>query len=229
MSRPWTACSTRCAPGNLQVAPSAPTLALFVASCFGLLLSPGPNMALVVSQGLAYGPRGGVAVAAGIMIADLVLTALVIAGVAALLAAWPPLLDMLRFGGAAYLVWLALKSLRRRDGGLLPTADARNTRSIVQLSILTSLLNPKALLFFMVFLPQFVEPERGGVGTQLAVLGIVLATIAFCFHTLLGVASARARRWAEGQGSRLRWMDRLQALVFLSLALRLAFIETTAP
>ncbi|MGY4516262.1 LysE family translocator [Lysobacter sp. HA18] len=208
--------------------PSAQTLLLFVAACSGLLVSPGPNMALVVSQGLAYGPRGGVAVAAGIMIADLVLTTLVVAGVAAMLAAWPPSLDMLRFAGVAYLVWLALKSLRRRRESDLPISEPRSTRAIVQLSVLTSLLNPKALLFFMVFLPQFVEPQRGGVAMQLALLGAVLATIAFVFHALLGVASARARGWAEGQGNRVKWVDRLQAVVFLGIALRLLLLETTS-
>lgn len=210
------------------MAPSAQTLLLFVAACLGLLISPWPNMALVVSQGLAYGPRGGVAVAAGIMIADLVLTLLVVAGVAAMLAAWPPSLDMLRFAGAAYLLWLAMKSLRRPHGSDLPTAEPRSTRAIVQLSIVTSLFNPKALLFFLVFLPQFVEPQCGAVGMQLALLGTVLATIAFVFHALLGVASAEARGWAAGRGTRVKWVDRLQALLFLGLALRLLLTQTTS-
>jgi len=209
------------------MAPSPQTLLLFAAACLGLLVSPGPNMALVVSQGLAYGPRGGVAVAAGIVIADLVLTCLVVAGVAAMLAAWPESLDVLRFAGAAYLMWLARKSLRRRHGVDLPAAEPRTTGAIVRLSVFTSLLNPKALLFFMVFLPQFVEPARGGVTAQLAVLGVVLATIAFVFHALLGVASARARHWAMGQGTRVKWLDRLQAFVFLGLAFRLLLLESS--
>ncbi|MEO5559097.1 MAG: LysE family translocator [Dokdonella sp.] len=206
---------------------SGQTLLLFVAACCGLLLSPGPNMALVVSHGLAYGPRGGVAVAAGIVIADLVLTVLVVVGVAAMLAALPESLDALRFAGAAYLMWLARKSLRRRDRYELPAAPPRSTRAIVQLSVFISLLNPKALLFFMVFLPQFVEPKRGQVTLQLTVLGGLLSAIAFVFHAVLGVVSARARGWAVGRGGRVKWIDHLQVFVFLGLALRLLLLEST--
>src|SRR5690348_11502008 len=145
--------------------PDSGTLLWFVAATFGLLLSPGPNMALVVSQGLAHGSRGGVAVAAGIALADLVLTVCVAAGVAALFAAWPPSFDLLRYTGAGYLGWLALRSLRRRHGRRAAGARMQGTASIVRLSVATSLLNPKALLFFLVFLPQFVEARQGHVAS----------------------------------------------------------------
>lgn len=204
---------------------SAQTIFLFGGACLGLLVAPGPNMALVVSQGLAHGARGGVAVASGIVIADLVLTALVACGAAAMLAAWPLALDALRFGGAAYLTWLALNSFRSTEARGLPQAEPRGTRAIVELSVLTSLLNPKALLFFVVFLPQFVEPERGQVTLQLALLGCLLSAIAFVFHALLGVASARATRWATGDGPRAQWARWLQGLVFLGLAIRLLLVE----
>ena len=209
------------------VIPSVQTWLLFVAASCGLLLAPGPNMALVVSQGLSYGPRGGLAVAAGIFIADLVLTASVVAGVAAALVTWPASLDVLRFAGATYLMWLARKSLRSRHSDGLPIVEPRSTRAIVQLSVVTSLLNPKALLFFLVFLPQFVEPERGQVPGQLAMLGVALTTIAFVFHAALGVLSAKARAWAGGQGAKVKWLDRLQAFVFLGLAFRLLLLEST--
>ena len=207
--------------------PSLQTLLLFVLATLGLLLSPGPNMALVVSQGLAYGPRGGIAVALGIVVADLVLTLLVVAGVAAMLAAWPNSFDVLRFAGAAYLMWLARQAVRRRRGGSLPVAEPRSTRSIVQLSVLTSLLNPKALIFFLLFLPQFVDPNRGQVGLQLTVLGLVLTATAFVFHAGLGILSAKARRLASGQSTSTVWLDRLQAAVFLGIAFRLLLIQSS--
>jgi threonine/homoserine/homoserine lactone efflux protein len=185
-------------------------------------------MALVVSQGLAYGPGAGVAVAAGIALADLVLTALVAAGVAALFAAWPPAFDVLRYAGAAYLGWLAVQSLRRRRGGALSPAGQRGTAYIVRLSVATSLLNPKALLFFTVFLPQFVEPRRGGVAVQLVVLGTLLAAIAFAFHAGLGIASAKARAWAGGRCAAARWANWLQAAIFLAIAVRLLLLASPA-
>lgn len=182
-------------------------------------------MALVVSQGLANGSRGGLAVASGIVVADLVLTGLVAAGVAAVLAAWPPFFDLLRYIGAAYLVWLAINSLRQRRTDGLPSTQTQSMTSIVRLSVITSLFNPKALLFFLLFLPQFVEPARGSVPFQLIVLGTVLTILAFIFHATLGTMSAMARNWADGQGPGIKWLARMQAAVFLGIALRLLVIE----
>jgi threonine/homoserine/homoserine lactone efflux protein len=88
-----------------------------------------------------------------------------------------------------------------------------------------SLLNPKALLFFLVFLPQFVDPGRGSVTAQLLVLGLMLSAIAFLFHASLGVFSGRAVSLLHGQGRSARWLDRLQASVLLGLAIRLLFLE----
>lgn len=199
---------------------SGQTLWLFTAAATALLLSPGPNMALVVAQGLAHGARGGIAVAFGILLADLAMTLLVMAGIAAALAAWPGALAMIQALGALYLAWLGVQSLRRhRPQGQVEVV--RSTPAIVRLSLLTSLLNPKALLFFLVFLPQFVAPERGRVALQLGLLGALLALLAFAFHAVLGVASAHAgRRFTPGQ-ARAAWLGRLQALVFFALAARL--------
>lgn len=201
--------------------PSLETLLLFVVASFSLLVSPGPNMALVVSQGMANGSRGGVAVAFGIVIADLVLTVLITAGVAAILAAWSPLFDVLRFAGAAYLIRLAFISWRKRRTEALPSATLQSTWSIVRMSVITSLFNPKALLFFLVFLPQFVEPARGGLASQLFALGLVLTTLAFAFHATLGILSAKVRDWAGGKGASIVWLDRMQALVYFAIAVRL--------
>lgn len=208
--------------------PQAATLLVFAGAVSALLLSPGPNMALVVSQGAAHGVRGGVAVAAGIALADLVLTVLVAAGVAALFSAWPSSFDVLRYAGAAYLAWLAVQALRRRRSAAVAVAPPRSTASIVRLSLATSLLNPKALLFFAVFLPQFVDAARGHVAAQLLFLGAVLTALAFAFHAALGIASAGARRWAGERLAGAAWIDRLQAAVFLGIALRLLFLSRPA-
>lgn len=200
---------------------SGQTLWLFTAAATALLLSPGPNMALVVAQGLAHGARSDIAVAFGILLADLVMTLLVMAGIAAALAAWPGALAMIQALGALYLAWLGVQSLRRHPSQGQVEVARSTTPAIVRLSLLTSLLNPKALLFFLVFLPQFVAPERGRVALQLGLLGGLLALLAFAFHAVLGVASAHAgRRFTPGQG-RAAWLGRLQALVFFALAARL--------
>jgi hypothetical protein len=95
------------APSVCCAASAAPitTLSVFLVAALVLFLSPGPNMAFVLSHGIAYGPRGGFAAALGIGAADLVLTALTAMGVTAIVAAWPPAFDILRYIGALYLVW----------------------------------------------------------------------------------------------------------------------------
>lgn len=89
------------------------TLLIFVGAVMLLLLSPGPNMAFVISHGASYGWRGGVASGLGIGLADLILTALTAMGVTALVASWPPAFDLIRYSGGLYLLWLAFKADRK--------------------------------------------------------------------------------------------------------------------
>ncbi len=169
------------------------TLSLFAAAVLVLLMSPGPNMAFVIAHGAAHGLRGGVAAALGIGAADLVLTALTAAGVAAAVAAWPPSFDLIRYAGAAYLLWMAYRAVRRP--GLLGkvASKERSLWSVGVRAMLNSLSNPKALLFFIVFLPQFVDRHGASVTGQLAALGCALAAISVAFHALLGAAGHAVR------------------------------------
>ncbi|WP_257386673.1 LysE family translocator [Tahibacter caeni] len=209
--------------------PTQATLLLFCAAVLGLLLSPGPNMALVISQSLAGGVGGGLASAAGICVADLLMTALVCAGVAGLAAAWPPSFDLLRYAGAVYLAGLALAGLRRRGAPRFERAATQPLPRLFRSAVIVSLLNPKALLFFLVFLPQFADPRRGGVTAQLALFGLLLSAIALLFHALLGLASGRvAAVLRRRDAASLRWLDRLQAGVLIGLALRLLLLDRPA-
>jgi threonine/homoserine/homoserine lactone efflux protein len=205
---------------------SAATLILFLAACLALLLSPGPNMAFVVSHGAAHGPRAGLAAALGIGLADLVYTALTAAGLAAAVAAWPPAFDLIRYAGAVYLLWLAYKTLRssaRTQPAGAPTG--LGSLRICARSALNCLLNPKAMLFYMVFLPQFVEPARGHAAWQIVVLGCLLTAASLAFHSLLGVLSGSTRKLLHARAGKLG--SRTLAAVFALLALRLALLSRT--
>ena len=205
--------------------PSLPTLLLFVVAVLGLMVSPGPNMALIVSNSLALGARGGIVSAAGIFVADLIMTMLVCAGIATVVATWPPAFDVLRYLGALYLAWLAMQALRRRTPALERQRATASLRQAFHGAALVSLLNPKAMLFFLVFLPQFVDPRRGAVTLQLLVLGLALSTIAFVFHALLGLFSAKVASVFLSLGRSVQWLDRLQAGLLIGLAVRLLFLE----
>jgi threonine/homoserine/homoserine lactone efflux protein len=207
---------------------SVSTLLLFFAACLALLLSPGPNMAFVVSHGAAQGPRAGFAAALGIALADLVYTALTAAGLTAAVAAWPPAFDLIRYLGAIYLLWLAYRTLRQsaqaQPGGSAAAGRAGGLR-ICARAALNSLLNPKPMLFYMVFLPQFVEPARGHAAWQIVVLGCLLTATSLAFHSLLGALSGSTGRFLRAGAGKLG--SRTLAAVFALLALRLALLSRT--
>ncbi len=203
------------------------TLLMFGAAVTMLMLSPGPNMAFVVAQGASHGARGGVAAALGIAAADLILTALTASGVTAIVAAWPPAFDLIRYAGVAYLLQLAWKALRRRpaQAGAGAAAERIALAAVFARSMLNSLLNPKALLFFMVFLPQFVDLGRGPVAPQLIVLGCVLTLIGTVFHILLGWIGSAASRYLARKPLVGRLQPYALAALMLLLALRLALLQ----
>lgn len=197
------------------------TLSVFAAAVMVLLLSPGPNMAFVMAHGVTYGLGGGAAAALGIAAADLVLTVLTATGITAVIAAWPPAFDLIRYAGALYLLWMAWKALRRPLLPLGPVTRQASLKSVFFRSTLNSLLNPKALLFFMVFLPQFVDTGKGNVAQQLIVLGCVLTAISTVFHGLLGAAGGSARRFVSRNPRAAVLQKYGLAVVLALLALRL--------
>ena len=211
------------------------TFLLFLLAVLTLFLSPGPNMAFVMSHGVAYGPRGGLAAALGIGSADVVLTALTATGVTAMVFAWSAAFDVLRIAGAAYLLWLAIKALRSPENSpdsapdsapALHTSHAKLVfHSIFKTAMLGSLLNPKALLFFAVFLPQFVNPAKGDIAQQLVMLGLVLSAASVIFNTLLGAFSGRLGSLLARHPRAAIFQKWLLASVLAVLAVRMFLTE----
>ena len=201
------------------------TLSLFVLAVLALFASPGPNMAFVLSHGLAHGTRGGFAAAIGISAADLVHTLCAATGVTALVAAWPPSFDVLRYAGALYLLWLAWQSVRPAGARSAAKAQSTGFARIVRMALLNNLVNPKALLFFMVFLPQFVNPAHGHVTLQLLVLGVVLSAMALVFNTVLGAFSGQIGRRLQARPGAAKFQRGFLAFVMAGLALRLLLLD----
>ena len=205
-----------------------PTLSLFLMAVLALFLSPGPNMAFVLSHGIALGPRAGFAAGLGIAAADLVHTLCAATGVTALVAAWPPSFDLLRYAGALYLLWLAWQAIRSGDARMQPHAARAGFARVVRMAWLNNLVNPKALLFFMVFLPQFVDPARGSVPLQLVMLGVALSLAGLVFNTLLGACSGQIGRWLQRRRGAAGFQRGLLATAMVALAVRLLFIDRPA-
>jgi threonine/homoserine/homoserine lactone efflux protein len=203
---------------------SPQTFLLFLGAVMILLLTPGPNMAFVLTSGAAYGWRGGVAAAVGIGTVDLVFTLACAFGLAGLLAAYPAAFDAIRWAGAAYLIYLAVTCIRtagrEKSSGI---AQAEPSRwAIFVRGLASNIANPKAILFFLVFIPQFIDPGSGPVFLQFVLLGFALAAIGTVFHGSLGAIGAAGAALAGQSAKAKRGLHYLQAAVFLLIAGRLA-------
>jgi len=190
----------------------------FLVAAWVLILTPGPDMLFVIGQTLAGGARRGWAAMFGITTGAMVHIALAASGVAALLAASPALFDALRLAGAAYLLWLAYGALRsawRGGGRLQPAAPAR---AAFRDGLVTNLTNPKVILFFLAFLPQFVDAGRAPAWLQMAILGPLVPLMAMPVFALLIAGADRA---ATRLSRMARWLDGVAGVLFLALGLRL--------
>jgi threonine/homoserine/homoserine lactone efflux protein len=200
------------------------TFLLFLGAVMILMVTPGPNMAFVLTSGAAYGWRGGVAAALGIGVVDLIFTLVCAFGLAGLLSAYPAAFDAIRWAGAAYLIYLAVNCIR--TAGQVSKSGAATSEpsrwAIFVRGLASNIANPKAILFFLVFIPQFIDPGQGPVFAQFVALGFALAVIGTLFHGSLGALGAAGAALA-GQSAKKtkRGLHVLQAAVFLLIAGRL--------
>ncbi|WP_223502469.1 LysE family translocator [Pseudomonas sp. BF-R-24] len=205
--------------------PDTTNLYLFIVAALLLLIVPGPNMAIVSSHAVAHGWRAGLAAALGITLADVLMTVMVSAGLGVLVMSWAPAFDLLRWAGACYLMLLAWQALKTSTSDTESQATQASLKKIFVRATLNSLLNPKALLFFMVFLPQFVTVGTSSVTSQLMFLGLLLALIALIFHSLLGFCAGQLHvRLREGMISK-RLGAYSFAAVMTALAARLLLLD----
>jgi len=203
----------------------APTLALFVAASVVLIVTPGPDMLLVIARSLSGGPRDGVLIAAGLVGGLLLHTAVVTLGLAALLAASATAFNLIKWAGAAYLVWLGVQILRHAgDAAALEAPRAAyRARELLAQGFLSAALNPKLALFFLAFLPQFADGRAAPVALQLAALGALFTLMGCGSYAALSFVVGRARRFLA---SRARsYLERAAGTLLILFALRLALAE----
>lgn len=202
--------------------PLVETSFLFFGTALLLAFTPGPDSLFVLMQSASEGRKAGIFVVLGLCTGMLVHTAAVTLGLAALFAASAAAFTVLKFVGAGYLAYLAWQAFRAPAG--IRTGEGRTTGSAWQLylrGIVMNLTNPKVVLFFLAFLPQFVQPEAGSIAVQLAwfgLLAIVSTLLAFsAIAYLAGYFGEKLRRSAPAQ----RLLNRAAGFVFAGLALKL--------
>ena len=161
----------------------------FVVAVIVFLMIPGPgNLALITSTGKG-GRRGGLACTFGVIAGDQVLMWLAVAGVAALLSAWPPAFHAVQWLGAAYLAWLGARMLLAKAGDK-PVLEIK-PRHYFRQALLITLLNPKAIVFYMAFFPLFVDPVRHQGLLTFAVMAATIATLTFAYGLIVVLLTHR--------------------------------------
>lgn len=200
-----------------------PQLAAFLLASVAVTLSPGPDNLMVLGLGMSRGRAAGIAFGLGCGLGCLSHTLLAVIGVGALVAASPLAFTLLRLGGGLYLAWLGLQCLRSRGGSSVPQADSSGPglRALFLRGVMANAINPKVILFFLSFLPQFVAPSGGPVSGQLAVLGVVFTAQAALLFALLGAFAGTVGQWLNRRPAAGLWLDRIAGLIFIGLGLRL--------
>jgi threonine/homoserine/homoserine lactone efflux protein len=212
--------------------PTPETLIAFFGVAVLLAFSPGPDNVFVLLQSIRHGARAGMAVVVGLCAGLVVHTAAVALGLAAVFASSPMAFTVLKYCGAAYLAYLAWQAWRapvtQADVATRAAAaplDARALRRMGARGMLMSLTNPKVLIFFLAFLPQFADPARGSLAPQIMVLCGVFMLAAFLVFGAMACFSGAFGRLLQKSASGQRWLNRVTALVFVGLALRLASLQ----
>ena len=199
----------------------------FVIAGLALNLAPGPDMTYVAARALAQGRRAGIISALGIGVGCFFHIGAAALGVAVLLRTVPQAYAVVRIVGAAYLIYLGIGLLRRAGGAAAPTALAAAAAvAIFRQGVITNVLNPKVALFFLAFLPQFVDPARGPAGLQTLALGVFFDVTGTTVNVLVACAAAEARRALESANSR-KWIERASGAVLIGLGARLAFARSS--
>jgi threonine/homoserine/homoserine lactone efflux protein len=206
------------------VIPSTASIGLFAVAATLLLLTPGPAVLYIVARSIEQGRVAGLASVFGITTGTLVHVLASTLGLSALLASSTLAFAAVKYAGAGYLIYMGVRRILSRTDA--PASQLKlPRRSLGRLyrdGFIVNLLNPKTALFFLAFLPQFVEPARGAVAVQIAFLGLLFTLMGLTSDGLYALVAGTAGRWVRRQGRYLRWERFVSGGVFIGLGLTAA-------
>ena len=183
-------------------------------------------MLFATASGLKQGPRAGVVAALGISAGSLIHILLALIGVTAIFMTSEIAFDILRFAGAAYLLWIGIRSFSTHGQNLSgPHVKTSALYVVFRRGMLTNIFNPKVALFFIAFLPQFVSIENGSVALQILVLGLLFNVTGSLCNGCVGLFAGGAGRLLLQRPATAKWISRISGAIFIGLAVRLALTE----
>ncbi len=199
---------------------------LFMLAGITLNFTPGPDMMYVITRSVTEGRYAGIASAFGIAGGTIIHTLAVAFGLTGLLLAVPSAYVIIKLVGAAYLVYLGFRTLfkRQKDGSLI-SGNKKSIKSIFYQGVLTNVFNPKVALFFLAFLPQFIDPSKGSIALQIILLGLIFNTTGTIVNVIVAITASRLGNKLKtklNNSSLFKW---IAGTVFISLGIRLALLE----
>ncbi|MEW5888437.1 MAG: LysE family translocator [Pseudomonadota bacterium] len=206
-----------------------PQVAGFLLAAVLITVTPGPDNLSVLSLGLSRGRPAGIGFGLGCSLGCFTHTLWAALGVTALIAASPMAFQLLKLAGALYLLWLGWQCLVSDGAKFTPEAgtgaEPVPMRTYLARGFIANAINPKVALFFLAFLPQFVDPSRGAAGAQTALLGTLFAAQTVVIFGAIGYYAGAIGNWLRGRSSVGRWLDRATGMLFIGLGVRLALAE----
>ena len=206
------------------VFPDSTSMWLFGLAALALLVIPGPAVLYIVFQSAEQGRRVGLASVAGVHLGTLVHVAAASAGLSALIVASSLAFSVVKYAGAAYLVYLGIRKLLQRDPETQVERKREPLRRAFVRGMIVNALNPKTALFFLAFLPQFIAPDRGGVWSQALVLGFVFVGLGLITDSLYALAAGTVGGLLRRRRNTVRYGS---GLVFIALGATAAFAKRT--
>ena len=200
-----------------------PQISAFLVAAVLITLAPGPDNLMVLSLGVARGREAGIAFGLGCALGCLSHTALAALGISALIAASAGAFAALKIAGGLYLVWLGIQALKnaRPLGATAPDLPAESAKKLFAKGLIANAINPKVILFFLAFLPQFVAAGRGGAAWQTAQLGAVFTLQAALIFGAIGGFAGGVGAWLTRRPQAGTWLDRLAGGIFVLIGLKL--------
>ncbi len=201
--------------------PEPATLLVFALAALALIAVPGPNLIYIAARSISQGRRAGLVSVLGVETGTLVHVAAAAAGLSALLASSAVAFAFVKYAGAAYLVYLGVRTLladdqaEAADGS--PQGASLSLARTYRQAVVVQLLNPKVALFFLAFLPQFVDPARGSAATQVLVLGGVVALLGVTVSSLYALAAGAVGRRLRTRGGFARGQRYVTGAVYVGL------------
>ncbi|MBG0561296.1 LysE family translocator [Actinoplanes aureus] len=205
--------------------PSPDRLAAFALASFVLIVIPGPAVLFAISRALAYGRRVALTTVLGGAAGSFTAATAVAVGIGAIVQTSAVVYTVIKFAGAAYLIYLGVQAIRHRralrEAFEAQAAPIGGGRTLVQ-GFVVGVTNPKTVVFFAAILPQFVDPSAGNAGLQMVVLGAVFAVIALAMDSVWGVAAGAVRSWFARSARRLDLVGGVAGLTMVGLGVGVA-------